>query len=87
MASYTANLAAILLSDNIVYDVQGMQDVLDRQLTICVVPQIKPEFVSLYPTAKTKALESSNAIVSVPWVCNAVVRSCLDPVRAHLCCD
>jgi len=62
MASYTANLAAILLSDNIVYDVQGMQDVLDRQLTICVVPQIQPEFVSLYPTAKTKALESSSAI-------------------------
>lgn len=84
MASYTANLAAILLSDNIVYDVQGMQDVLDRQLTICVVPQIQPEFVSLYPTAKTKALESSNAIVSVPWVCNCGCPVLLGPCASTL---
>ena len=65
MASYTANLAAILLADDTVYAVESIQDVLDQQLTVCIVPLIQPEFLALYPTVKTKIVGDSTAIVSV----------------------
>ena len=63
MASYTANLAAILVEEKSNQGITGIDDAIKQKLAICCVPQIQAELMSVHPEAKLKLLKSVNAIV------------------------
>ena len=54
MASYTANLASILVAEKSSNGVGSIQDAIDQRLTICIVPQVEMELIATYPGIYTK---------------------------------
>lgn len=63
MASYTANLAAILVEEKSKHGITGIDDAIKQRLVICCVSQIQAELISGHPEAKLKLFKSANAIV------------------------
>lgn len=64
IASYTANLASILVSNQkAVNYITSIDDALAQQKKICAHVLLVPELMATFPTAKLEVLRDSNAVV------------------------
>ena len=62
LASYTANLATILVAKSQSAGIQSIQDAIDKQLTICVLSAVQPELTAKYPQAKLAGFDLDRRI-------------------------
>ena len=62
LASYTANLATILVTNSQRTGIQSIQDAIDKQLTICVLSAVQPELTAKYPQAKLAGFDLDRRI-------------------------
>lgn len=67
MASYTANLASILVALKTAEGIGSIEDAIAQKVSICIVPQVAMEMASSYPTgvAFFKQIPDARAIVRI----------------------